>query len=244
MARSRYLEKSLPSRIKLANGISAQLRRSSRRRSIGIKVQHGEVRVSAPTASTLHEIEQFVQQKAAWIARHLERQQHLLANQAQLSYAAGETIYIKGREYTIALAADAVTHIKAPHFILAVQADDHAGAARAVAAWFTDLAVSDLPARVAHWAGVMALGVPQIKIRHYKSRWGSCNQRGELQFNWLLMMAPEPVIDYVVVHELAHLVHFNHSPAFWRLVHSVLPHYRDCRVWLREQTHLVWHQAS
>jgi predicted metal-dependent hydrolase len=80
-----------------------------------------------------------------------------------------------------------------------------------------------------------------FKVRFYKARWGSCNNRGELSFNYLLMMAPTWVIDYVIIHELCHLKHLNHSNKFWQLVMQHCPNYIDAKNWLKShQTHLVW----
>lgn len=77
----------------------------------------------------------------------------------------------------------------------------------------------------------------RITIRDQKTRWGSCSAKGTLSFNWRLMLAPPAVLDYVVVHELCHLTHMDHSKAFWALVESVCPDYRAHRKWLKEHGH-------
>lgn len=68
-----------------------------------------------------------------------------------------------------------------------------------------------------------------VYIRDQRSRWGSCNLKGELRFNWRLMMAPSPLLDYVVAHEVCHLLIFDHSPAFWRLLGKIMPDYEERR---------------
>jgi len=79
------------------------------------------------------------------------------------------------------------------------------------------------------------------KVRFYKTRWGSCNSRGELSFNYLLIMAPKWVIDYVVIHELCHLQHLNHSANFWLLVAKYQPSYKQAKAWLTaHQIELNW----
>ena len=72
-----------------------------------------------------------------------------------------------------------------------------------------------------------------VRIRTYRARWGSCNARGELVFNWKLIMTPPSVIDYVVVHELCHLHHLNHGAQFWRCVQQAFPDYRNAVNWLK-----------
>ena len=78
-----------------------------------------------------------------------------------------------------------------------------------------------------------------VDIRHHKSRWGSCSSQGTLTFNCLLMLAPEDVRDYVVVHELCHLLHMNHSSAFWNEVARAMPNYKKPYRWLREYESLL-----
>ena len=71
-----------------------------------------------------------------------------------------------------------------------------------------------------------------IKVREYKRRWGSCDAKANLSFNWRIMMAPEAVIDYVVVHEMAHIIEFNHSKQFWAIVSEIMPQWQDQKEWL------------
>ena len=92
----------------------------------------------------------------------------------------------------------------------------------------------DFPQRVSCFAEKMGITYGRITIRSQKSRWGSCSAAGNLSFNCLLMLAPEPVRDYVVVHELCHRKEMNHSPRFWAEVETILPDCRQQRAWLRE----------
>ena len=79
-----------------------------------------------------------------------------------------------------------------------------------------------------------AVKINRITIKEQKSRWGSCSSKGNLNFNWRLILAPEAVLDYVVVHEMCHLKYMNHSKAFWSEVERILPDYKDRRKWLKE----------
>lgn len=90
------------------------------------------------------------------------------------------------------------------------------------------------PARAAFYAGKMGISYGRITIRRQKSRWGSCSQSGNLNFNCLLMLAPPGVVDYVIVHELCHRIEMNHSPRFWKLVGEVYPDYDRWKRWLKE----------
>lgn len=90
-----------------------------------------------------------------------------------------------------------------------------------------------LPQRVRELAAVHGLTVARVSIRDQRSRWGSCGRDGHICLNWRLVMMPDGVRDYVVVHELMHLRRMDHSPAFWRLVAAACPDYREARLWLR-----------
>jgi predicted metal-dependent hydrolase len=95
------------------------------------------------------------------------------------------------------------------------------------------LAKREFAARAKVTAARIGKTVSRVGVRDPKSRWGSCSSRGTLSFSWRLIFAPEPVIDYVVAHEVAHLVEMNHSPRFWRLVASLVPDVDKPRAWLR-----------
>lgn len=88
--------------------------------------------------------------------------------------------------------------------------------------------------KVAYYSSMMGVTYQHITIRAQKTRWGSCSSRGNLSFNCLLALVPEDVLEYVVVHELCHLIEMNHSERFWEEVHKILPNYAQSRCWLRE----------
>ena len=95
-------------------------------------------------------------------------------------------------------------------------------------------AKEQIPRRVAYFARQMGVTYGRITIREQKTRWGSCSSKGNLNFNWKLMLMPEEVLDYVVVHELAHRLEMNHSERFWAIVAEILPDYRERRKRLKE----------
>ena len=91
------------------------------------------------------------------------------------------------------------------------------------------------PARCTYWSFIMGLNFGSVSIRTQKSRWGSCSAKKNLNFNCLLMLAPEEVRDYVIIHELSHLVHMDHSRDFWALVARYCPKYKEHRRWLKTE---------
>lgn len=99
---------------------------------------------------------------------------------------------------------------------------------------YIEAAHTYFPQRCSHYADILGVTYGGIRIAEQKTRWGSCSQSGTLSFHWKLMLAPPRVLDYVVVHELCHLIEMNHSPSFWALVESVMPEYKEYKKWLRE----------
>ena len=100
--------------------------------------------------------------------------------------------------------------------------------------WYRSQALSDLKERTCFWTKRLGVSFNRITIKDQRSRWGSCSSLHNLNYNWRIIMAPEPVIDYLVIHEAAHLVHLNHSEAFWGLVARHDPDYQLHKRWLRD----------
>ncbi len=96
-----------------------------------------------------------------------------------------------------------------------------------------------IPERVKHYAEIVGVDYGRITIRHQKTRWGSCSSKGNLSFNVALMRVPLEILDYVVVHELCHRKEMNHSRNFWKEVENVIPDYRKCEKWLKDNAYLI-----
>ena len=104
---------------------------------------------------------------------------------------------------------------------------------------YRDAAKEYIPKRVEYYHAFTGGQYTKITIRDQKTRWGSCSSNGTLSFSFRLMLAPPRVLDYVVVHELCHLTHMNHSKEFWNMVETILPDYKEHRKWLKENGHTL-----
>lgn len=98
----------------------------------------------------------------------------------------------------------------------------------------TEQARTVLTARTEYYAKILQVEYQRIRIGNQRTRWGSCSSKGTLSYNWHLILMPETILDYVVVHELCHLIELNHSPRFWSRVEEVLPDYQERRTWLKK----------
>jgi len=106
--------------------------------------------------------------------------------------------------------------------------------------WYKEQAKSVISHRIEHFAPVIGAKPKSVRIKALKTRWGSCSSRQNLNFNYRIIMAPPAVLDYVVVHEMCHLIHPNHSSDFWGLVKLIMPNHDDCHQWLRKNTHKLY----
>ena len=99
--------------------------------------------------------------------------------------------------------------------------------------WYLSHAEDRLREKTARYAKIIGVKPSSVTLKSYKSRWGSCSSKGDISYNWKIIMAPHHIVDYVVVHELSHMIQLNHSPAYWRSVERFIPDYQQCRKWLK-----------
>jgi hypothetical protein len=152
-------------------------------------------------------------------------------------WAEGARIPFRGEEFILTLTpkvrgAVPQLHGEVLHVPVGLEADG-ARIEKAVKLWYRNEALRVFRECVEHFAPLLQVSPQEIKLTTARTQWGNCTVHGVVRLNWQLVKMPLHLIDYVVVHELAHLVEMNHSPAFWRVVESVSPDYKQCRTELR-----------
>jgi hypothetical protein len=205
----------------------------SRRRTVALIVEpDGRLVVRAPLHARQADIERLVAYKADWIER--KRAQFRLAPQAapRRRFQDGERFPYLGQEYPLQIAARQSSPLVFDEaFHLAHSALPQAS--QVFEAWYRRRGRELFTQRAAHFAHLHGLRYTSVRLSSARTRWGSCGAKGSLNFNWRLVMAPPDVIDYVIIHELAHLVERNHSPRFWARVAAMMPDYKVQRSWLK-----------
>ena len=208
--------------------ITYELHRSPRRRkSVTLHVEGDRFRVLAPLRTPVKQIEGWVAQRESWIAERIAmpRQSGL-----RVQLKDGGQLPLLGSPYPV----------EAGPFLFAFDGErfliDDRDPVRFAAAehWFREFARDEFADRVEQWSGLVGASPTKIQVRNQKTRWGSASSRGTLSFNWRLMFAKPEIINYVVVHELCHLIRPDHSPAYWKLVASHLPDYKAQRQALKD----------
>ncbi len=218
--------------------LTFQLRASRRRKSVGLTVTDtGELLVHAPHRLPLAAIKEVIHKNLAWIVKkQAERRE------AWERLEPGK-VYFRGQALILALTGSGPTGVALSDGVLHLHLGNRARVPwPRLLAWYQEEARAILAARVRHYAAAMGLAVPSLELRNWRRRWGECHPEGHLRFNWRLVLLPPGILDYLVVHELAHFIVPGHPPRFWREVEKYLADYTARRRWLRVygSPFLVW----
>ena len=208
------------------------------RRSIECRVEGDRVTVFAPKRLPVREADAFVLKQAEWIRTTLAKakQRAALALEKQKnSMQAGALIPVEGKNYPLLCLPGSRTVVKIDQGQLVVSGapKDALELRRAVREYLIRLAKIRFEERVRYFAAQIGVRPNRITLREQRTKWGSCSSLHNLNFNWKLIMAPPDALDYVVVHELCHLIELNHSPAFWALVEKHKPDWTKWRAYLK-----------
>jgi predicted metal-dependent hydrolase len=216
--------------------ISYVLHRSHGRRRISLSVDERGLRIGAPLRASMREIETVLRDHARWVVRKLSEWGEKRAPSPR--WESGEALMFLGRPLQLEITAGAESI--APHegaLQVSTQRAQPENIAAAVRAWLRSQALSDFATRVERYREAMAVAPVDIRLSNARTRWGSCHASGRILLNWRLIQMPARLIDYVVVHELAHLHEMNHSPRFWGVVATQIPDYAARRQEIRRNAH-------
>ncbi|HEY5585926.1 MAG TPA: SprT family zinc-dependent metalloprotease [Ruminiclostridium sp.] len=222
------------------------LKRSSRR-TVGIAIEkNGLVKVACPNYTSESYINQLLLNKMQWI---LEKLANIEAKESKTKKAKvfedGEYFSYLGKEYKLKLVGS--IDLKRPtvwledeNFVITLPINFEKEKIRnSLKLWYVERFKLLIEERINNYSKIIGVYPQRITIREQKTRWGSCSAKGNLNFNWKLIMASLEVLDYVVIHELCHMKEMNHSKEFWKLVEYIFPQYKKCRAWLKENGDLL-----
>lgn len=216
----------------------------SQRKTIGIIIKvDQELLVRAPQTTSLKNIERLLHKKTDWILRKLKKVAQIKPAPAAKKFINGEQFSYLGQKYELIIknsSAAAKVELFSNKIIVnypAVQQGDYQARQpiirKILVDWYRKQAKIKIEQRILNYKDLLGVEPNRIVVKKQRKRWGSCSSKGNLNFNWKIIMAPPPIIDYLVVHELSHLVHANHSKAFWQTVASLIPEVEKKREWLR-----------
>lgn len=214
----------------------------SKRKSISLQIKQSQIILRSPQLTPRVILKAFALSKIDWLRKHQQKQKPSITREyedGEVWHLFGETLSLKTNS-----GKQSNTHFNADKDELCITIGSRVKNTQQfiqqkLTAWYKKIAINYLENRVSELAQEMQLDYKSIAVRDYKARWGSCSSQGHLSFNWRIFMAPKSVIDSVIVHELAHLKHFNHSKQFWQLVYTNCPDYKNQHDWLKQNQHLL-----
>ncbi|HHT64186.1 MAG: M48 family metallopeptidase [Bacillota bacterium] len=219
--------------------VSYIIRKSRKAKNVRIVVREGTgLEVVIPETYPVNNIEALLHKKAKWIQNKLKQMEENAALTKTVQDEALTVIRYLGKEYPIVLILDNSLPIRVElsedKALLTLPRNEEDVIRRVIDAWYRWAAKSFLSERTNFWAQKMGVSYQTIYIRNQKTRWGSCSIKNNLSFNMRIIMAPLEVVDYIIIHELAHLKEMNHSKRFWRVVEEFCPDYKKCLAWLKK----------
>lgn len=216
--------------------LNYQIARSPRRKRLTITVERDRtIIVHAPEGASDEAIRRVVDAKRQWLfekVRHTQKYQDL-PHAPGKEVVNGESALYLGREYRIELAETASGEVEFSRRFL-IPLDRRAKSKEVLKAWYLGRARETILPRVHRHARELGVAFAAANIVDNRYRWGSCTVKDHVNFNWRLIKAPMFVIDYVIVHELAHLMEANHTPQFWNIVRARVPTTERAKAWLKE----------
>lgn len=241
----------------IEHNIAYQIRRSQKAKRISLRITKAGLEIVLPKRWSYAHLKGFIQLELDWIKRHLQKQANLL-QQGQENPFAWPEIYQEGIELVLAGEKKKVIikkvdmkkkvawhfddvqnhfelHLKENGSILDLQNQIQNN----LVEWYYDRALNVAQLFLQHWAPKMNAPLKGLKIKQQKRLWGSCSSQGNINLNWMLVLMPLPVFEYIVIHELSHLFHPNHSEAFWSKVEQYCPGYKVQEKWLRQHSGLI-----
>jgi predicted metal-dependent hydrolase len=199
-----------------------------KRRTVGMRISPKGLVVHAPSRISLQQLNALLLSKANWIQAKLQAQAE---NSVEpFEWRDGDNLLWLGNEMLLNVRHDArsrvIVHEPGQLHVALPKPDDAAAVSRKVLLWYRKEAQADFARRLEILAARLGVKTPPLYLSNARSRWGSCNSRGEIRLNWRLIQAPPHIINYVICHELAHLKEMNHSAKFWAVVERLHPDYK------------------
>lgn len=231
--------------------IPYRILRGRRQKTVAITIDPQDgVLLRAPVATPVEKLDEIVHGKAIWILERLRKLRDLPPPPSPRRFVSGETFLYLGRQYRLRVETldkpAGEVRLRSGWLVVGLPAgtpeEKRAGVVRQrLVAWYRRHAAERFPERVEQWSERLALAPAGVLIRSQEKRWASCDPAGVLRFNWRVVQASLRLVDYVVVHELIHLVHPDHTSAYWAALGQALPDYEERRDALRKiGARLVW----
>ena len=211
--------------------------RTDRKRSASIFLDGEVIKVRVPKSLSVERIRELITKRTPWITTKLKEAAGRQIIKPK-EFVSGETFPCLGRNYRLkVIKGDAPSiKLKGGYLVATVSETDttpQATIKSMLVSWYQEHAETRLGEKTERLARIVGVEPNSITVTDYKSRWGSCSVKGDISYNWRIILAPHRMVDYVVVHELCHILEHNHSARYWNHVEQYVPNWRECKDWLR-----------
>ena len=237
-----HIRKFANERVEFGNlDLEVQIERTNRKRTISLQVKDNKLIVKAPRTASRQSLDDLIQRKQSWIKKRaiLNVEERKLRNR---KFSDNEKFYYRGNEYRLSLIFGGKEEVKISEgFLIVTCKDDRAMGSKEVKTFIEDWYVREstkiLNTRTYEFAKKMKVEPSAITVKNYASKWGSCTASNKISYNWRIIMAPDCIVDYLIIHELCHIIEHNHSKNFWYQVGKYCEDFKKKRKWLRENGH-------
>lgn len=203
------------------------------RKTIALKISpDGDLKVAAPINISDDEIQSVIKKKKFWLYKTINRTKEKASSRLKKEYISGELFWYLGKRYRLDVCNCEHSGLKFQYSKFILNIADRDSAEELFKAFYKQKAKEKINSQVERYAKQMGVQYKEVKFLDMKKRWGSCTNAGNIILNIHLVKAPMYVIDYVIVHELAHLIEFNHSKKFWNIVKTQINDYNEHMQWL------------
>lgn len=204
---------------------------------IGIKPPDN-IKIVAPKYTSEEDILRVVRSKARWITGKLFEFKDVKYRRREKEYINGESFMYLGRNYSLTIRINKKLHkpivrLYQGKFIVETPGNNQALLKNAMESWYRKKTLEKVTEKIEYYTPYFNVKPNLIKVKEQKKRWASCSSNRNLMFNWRCSMAPSNVLDYIIVHEMCHMIHLNHSRKFWDLLERIMPDYKDRKEWLK-----------
>ncbi|WP_435244455.1 M48 family metallopeptidase [Streptomyces sioyaensis] len=214
---------------------------SADRRGVRLTVERdARITAAVPVGLDVDRLTELVKGRRRWLYSKLEDRAAAAASRPTKRFITGEGFSYLGRSYRLKFVAAAPAPVQLVHGRFQIRRDRRHSASGDLIDWYRTRGQAWLPGRAAPWAQRLRVPLAQITVRKLGYRWGSCSPRGAINIHWATMQLPIALVDYVLVHELAHLQHHDHSAAFWCVVERAMPDYEVRRARLADLGAQLW----
>lgn len=217
----------------VVDDLEFEVRRSTRRKTLELTVDRGgELFITAPPKADSDRLSRFVRENRFWLYTKMAEKDARQMPVGGKEFVSGEGFPYLGRSYRLLLVDRQEVPLKLSAGRFRLRRDLAARGRMEFVRWYSDRALAWIERRVPGWAQRMVVEPSGVEVRDLGFRWGSCGKTGTVNFHWATILLPASIVDYVIVHELAHLRVPSHGPAFWRCVKRAMPDHEERRAWL------------